>query len=286
MSVEYVFPNVLRSRGKFSHRCEDARAVNCSYVEIPAHFIRGKKEIGKTGQKIYSIPSAESIRFLYGEETIPEDPLPYILHTEAIIKRKSEDSRGKKPHLHWSDHQWRENFVAMLCDIAEVLGSPAAKIEIHPGERNEIFLNDILDSVEFIISRYTRNTGSEPEILLENRTGQRVRDGTDIKVLWNLCEEKYPHIQDKFGMVLDVSQLLTVTGDNFLQSFAEIPDSCLKGFHIHYQHQPPYSSDPIPWNVVFKKIGKLRQDIIINPEIHHKKSVQDAIIFCKDRLVK
>ena len=286
MSIAYVFPNVLRSRGKFSHRCEYARAVGCSYVEIPAHFVRGKKELGKTGQEIYSIPTRESIRFLYGEETIPEDPLPYILHTEAIIKRKSEGSRGKKPHLLWSNPQWRENFVAMLCDIAEVIGSPAAKIEIHPGERNEISPKDILDSVEFIISQYTRITGSEPEILLENRTGQRVKDGTDIKGLWNLCEEKYPQLQNKFGIVLDVSQLLTVTEDNFLRSFAEIPDPCLKGFHIHYQHHPPSSSDLIPWNVVFARIGNLRQDIIINPEIHHKKPVRNAIDFCKEMLAK
>jgi hypothetical protein len=254
LTIAYVFPNVLRNRGKFSQRCEYARAVGCSYVEIPAHFIRGKKEIGKTGQEIYTIPTRKSIQFLYSDVTIPVDPLPYILHTEAIIKRKSEGSRGKKPCLHWSNTQWRENFVAMLCNIAEVLGSPAKKIEIHPGERNEISPKDILDSVEFINSRYTRITGAEPEILLENRTGQRVRDGTDIKGLWNLCEEKYPHLLNKFGIVLDVSQLLTVTRDHFLQSFAEIPDSCLKGFHIHYQHNPPSSSDPIPWKVVFARI--------------------------------
>jgi hypothetical protein len=286
VTITYVFPNVLRSRGKFSQRCEFAHAVGCSYVEIPAHFVRGKIEIGKTGQEIYSIPTKKSIRYLYGEEPIPANPLPYILHTEAIIKRKSEGSRGKKPCLHWSNTQWRENFVAMLCNIAEVLGSPAAKIEIHPGERNEISLKNILDSVEFIISQYTRITGSEPEILLENRTSQRVRDGTDIKGLWNLCEENYPQLQNKFGIVLDVSQLLTVTKDNFLQSFAEIPDSCLKGFHIHYQHHPPSSSDPIPWNVVFARIGKLQQDIIINPEIHHKKPVNNAINFCKEMLAK
>ena len=284
MAVRYVYPNVFRGRGKFSERCERAQETGCSFVEIPAHFIRGKREIQKTGQEIYTIPGKDAVRTLYGDPSVPERELPYILHTEPIITRRMAESRGKKPVLQWQDPSWRQELIAMLCAIAETLGSPAAKIEIHPGERKEVTLENILEGATDILDRYSAVTGSEPDILLENRTGQRVRDGTDIADLYWLCEEKFPGLSGKFGIILDVSQLFTVTQDDFLPSFAQIPDSCLKGFHIHTQHKSPDETDLIPWKNVFERIGKLPQDLIINPEIHHGKYVVKTIQFCQDRL--
>jgi hypothetical protein len=284
VAISYVFPNVFPTRGNFPLRCESAHMAGCSFVEIPAHFIRGKKEIQKTKQEIYSIPSKESVHILYGDAPRLDSPLPYILHTEPIITRRTEGSRGKKPGLHWSDPQWRSGFITMLCNIAEEFGTPAAKIEIHPGERKEIKFNDILDGASDILVKYTAVTGAEPEILLENRTAQAVRDGQDIVDLFNVYENDYSHLSGKFGIVLDIQQLSTVTRENFFSSFHQIPDECLKGFHIHRLHGPPASGDGIPWDDVFRKIAGIHHDIIINPEIHHRNKVTGVIGFCNEML--
>ncbi|MEI6292614.1 MAG: hypothetical protein WCP36_02960 [Methanomicrobiales archaeon] len=281
---KFVFPNVVRTRGNFSRRCELARHYGCTFVEIPAHFIRGKKEVEKTHQVPGSIPSRESIQFLYGGLGPNISPLPYILHTEAILPGKTPKSRGKIPELRWADRQWRECFVKMLCDISDVLGCPAAKIEVHPGLRSNVGLRDILTGVSDILETYSKATGNEPEVLLENRTDQRVKNGQDIADIYFLCEQEYPHILDKFGIVLDVSQLYTVTGEAFLSSFAQIPDASLRGFHIHTRHLPSNINDDIPWNSVFERISGLDQDFIINPELLHESGVAGMIGFCKELL--
>jgi hypothetical protein len=281
----FVFPNVYKTRGKFSDRCDNAREQECSFVEIPAHFIRSKKDLKASGQEIYSIPTKETIRELYRDPIPVVDPLPHILHTEPIITRRSEQGRGKKPKLLWGDPHWRRDLINMLCDISEVMGCPAAKIEIHPGERKEVGLNNILDGVSDILQIYSKVTGCEPEILLENRTSQRVRNGQDIADLYFLCEEEYSHFQNKFGIVLDVSQLYSETREGFLASFALIPNATLKGFHIHANnHQVPSMDNAIPWREVFGRIRQIRHDVIINPEVLREGDVKTTIDFCKDQL--
>lgn len=86
------------------------------------------------------------------------------------------------------------------------------------------------------------------------------------------------------GIVLDVQQLYTVTKKNFLREFEMIPIEALKGFHIHSKHRVPDLSNEIPWEFVFDRIPNMDGNIIINPEIHHKNKVKDAIKFCEERL--
>lgn len=89
---------------------------------------------------------------------------------------------------------------------------------------------------------------------------------------------------NKFGIVLDIQQLSTVTRQNFLPSFSQIPIDCLKGFHIHRLHRPPKTGDGIPWKEIFEKIARIPNDIIINPEIHHNNQVAGVIRFCKEMM--
>ena len=93
-----------------------------------------------------------------------------------------------------------------------------------------------------------------------------------------------PELADSFGIVLDIQQLSTVTRQNFLSSFHQIPLECLKGFHIHRLHRPPKIGDGILWKEVFEKIADIPHDIIINPEIHHNNQVTGVIGFCEERL--
>jgi len=140
--------------------------------------------------------------------------------------------------------------------------------------------------VTAIQERYEEAFHSIPEVLLENRTGQFISDGEDISRFWEYVKQKNPELIDNFGIVLDVQQLFTVTKQDFLHSFYQIPSECLKGFHIHRLYKPPKIDDGIPWKEVFEKIAGLSQDIIINPEIHHTNKVPGVIQFCEEMLNK
>ncbi len=63
-----------------------------------------------------------------------------------------------------------------------------------------------------------------------------------------------------------------------------LPIKHIKAFHIHYKHRMPDLSNEIPWKKVFSLIKKIEENIIINPEIHHKNKVEDTIGFCNKML--
>jgi hypothetical protein len=171
----------------------------------------------------------------------------------------------------------------MVLDLSDFLGAPPAKIEIHPGDSRNSF-SDIIYGVKTIQIGFSNTFGIVPEILLENRTGQFISEGSAISKLWEYVIQNNPEIAESFGIVLDVQQLSTVTRKNFLQSFHQIPPTCLKGFHIHRFHKPPKIGDGIPWKEVFEKIGGISHNVIINPEIHHKNQVLGVIGFCKEMI--
>jgi hypothetical protein len=171
----------------------------------------------------------------------------------------------------------------MILDLSDFLGTPPAKVEIHPGDRGNSFA-DIARSVKAIQVGYHDSFGCVPEILLENRTGQFISEGSGIAGLWNHIMQYSPELADSFGIVLDIQQLSTVTRQNFLSSFLQIPSACLKGFHIHRLHRPPRIDDGIPWSEVFTRIRELGHDVIINPEIHHNNQVVGVIGFCKEMM--
>ena len=282
-TISYVYPNVsgIAQRGSLGERWELAEPLGCTYVEMPADFIKNRTEVRKTNLEICSVLTPGAIEMLYEADSQPGGR--YILRTEPSLPRTDGCCLRSQAPLRWYDAGWRKSFIMMVIGISAHLGLPPAKIEIHPGDRRNSYA-DIANGVNELIEGFAAVFGCEPEILLENRTGQCVQDGTQVREFWECVEENYPDLAGRAGIVLDVQQLYTVKKQAFLDSFDEIPVQALKGFHIHAKHRVPSIDDPVPWQEVFLRIGKISQDIIINPEIHHKRRVFDAIRFCREML--
>ena len=288
--ISYVYPNVSElnkeGRNKLSERWKLAKNLGCDYIEVPAHFIQSGWEIDHTKLKRGDFLTGEAIKKIYKKDDKLPHELKYILHTEY-----------RKPRLKWYDKKWVNKFVNMIISISDSFKIPADIIEIHPGnkprdKRNYFsdiqYFKEIINAITYLLDRYTEKFGVEPFILIENRTDQRISCGKDIEEFWDFLSGEYPHLKKKTGIVLDVQQLYTATKKNFLKEFKMIHlESAIKGFHIHNgptAHQVPTLSDKIPWEKVFDRIADMGGDIIINPEVHHKNKVEDAIKFCKGML--
>ena len=287
MSISYVFPNTseIPQRGGLAERWKLAEPAGCAFVEVPADLIKNKTETAATGQDLCTFLSRKSIETLYKKSGFPAGKIHYILHTEPSLGRT--DGYGVKAQaaIKWYDREWTEHFIRMVIDISDFLGMPAAKIEIHPGDKRNSY-SDIVAVVRKLQERYSDTFGMVPEIILENRTDQFIASGADIARFRDFLMKDDPWLLEKFGIVLDIQQLSTKTKQNFLSSFHQIPDDCLKGFHIHRLHRLPASGDGIPWEDVFRKIAGIHHDIIINPEIHHNNKVAGVIGFCNEMLRK
>lgn len=280
--IEYVLPNVsnIRQRGGLAERIELARPFNCKYVEIPADFIKNKTEEIKTGVDIGMPLIKDQIHLLYSQSPIEKGDCNYILHTEPAIPRTDQFGNRAQAIIKWHQPEWVHDLSMMVGSITEYFGIPADIIEIHPGDKRNA-IPDIVEGMRKIFETQSRIWGDEPNIVLENRTGQMISRGNEIASLWDYIECSATDIIDKTGVVLDVQQLYTVTKLKFEQQLAKIPPSCLKGFHIHSKHRTPASSDQIPWKSVFSFIKTLNQPFFINPEVHHKNAVRPTIDFCE-----
>jgi hypothetical protein len=286
VAIEYVFPNTadIPQRGGLDERRALAGPAGCSFVEVPADMIKNGSEVSATGQDLCTFLNKQSIATLYKPTKNSSTEIPYILHTEPSLGRTDGFGISTQAPLRWHDPVWVDGFIRMVLDISEFLGTPAAKIEIHPGDRRNSFA-DIAGSIQKIQNAYEDVFGMIPEILLENRTGQFISDGDGIARFWEYIKPHDPDLTGHVGFVLDIQQLFTVTRRDFAVSFAKIPDDSLKGFHIHTLHRPPMTTDRIPWSLVFQKIAGFSQDIIINPEIHHNNKVPEVIRFCNRMLL-
>jgi len=287
MAISYVFPNTseISLRGSLEERLALAGAAGCSLVEVPADMIKNATESAVTGQGLCTFLNKQSIGLLYKKSGQPSGEFRYVLHTEPSIPRRDEYGICVQAPIRWYDPGWVSSFIQMIVEISDFLTIPAEKIEIHPGDRRNSFV-DIVQAMQKIQEGYDQAFGTVPEILLENRTGQIVSNGDEIAQFWAYLITQDPGLEESSGIVLDVQQLKTVTKNKFTVSFSKIPGECLKGFHIHTLHRPPKPSDSIPWSLVFQKISGLSQDIIINPEIHHNNQVAGVIGFCKERIYR
>jgi hypothetical protein len=285
VAVSYVFPNTsdIPQRGGLEDRWIFARFAGCMFVEVPADLIKNGSEVAATGQDICLVLSEPSIASLYSPTQKTAGTIPYILHTEPSIPRADQHKIRRQAELKWHDPAWVSGFVQMIVDISDFLGTPASKIEIHPGDSRNSYA-DIALAVTTMQERYEDAFHAIPEVLVENRTGQFISDGAEISRFWDYIKENNPDLIENFGIVLDVQQLFTVTKQDFLHSFYQIPSECLKGFHIHRLYKPPKNDDGIPCKEVFERIAGLPQDIIINPEIHHTNKVVEVIRFCEEML--
>jgi hypothetical protein len=284
MSLTFVYPNVSevnrRGRGGLSERFELAKQTGCQYVEVPADFIKNKSEVELTGLDLGSFLDERAIARLY-KPTQTEIQLGYVLHTEPSLPRTDGYGLSKQAKLEWNKPDWVKNLVQMILALCNHLGSPASFIEIHPGDSRNINEN-VVGGCREILEAFWKKYSSTPTILLENRTGQFISKGVDLKLFWECLLSKHSDLIQHVGIVLDVQQLFTATGKRFKQELDSIPALSIKGLHIHTKHRTPSLSDDIPWTHVFSRLLAINQIILLNPEIHHKSHVPGAIKFCRD----
>lgn len=290
MKAEFVFPNLTKNnlgstsqRGGLSERWKLAGNLRCTFIEISATLIKNKTEEKLTSLKIGDFLTNNEIAKLYTSNNHIPMKLKYIMHTEPALTVPNLSGRRITPDIQWRDEKWCDKYLEMIHNITRFFHHPASVIEIHPGFKENTF-QDIARFISKLRSSYKKEFNITPLILLENRTEQFISTGKDIENYWHFLNYNFPELIQNTGIVLDIQQLYTRTTNNFFTQFNAIPQDCLKAFHIHTDHRAPMLNDRIPWKVVFGLISELDHSIIINPEIHQKRSVKTAIEFCKKLL--
>ena len=285
-NIKYVYPNTseLNRNGRGSPQVRQALAtqVGCSIVEMPADFIKNKTECDLTGLSLGTFLDQRAIQLLYEPPQEPAD-IVFILHTEPSLPRTDGYGLSHQAPLKWYDPGWVERFIEMTISISQYLKGPPLAVEIHPGDRRNSYDN-LIWACKTLRLRYETVLGKAPLILLENRTGQFISSGAHIAQFWESLLGDSEDLSNSMGVVLDIQQLYTSTGRQFLTHFEMIPLDAIKGLHIHNRHKTPSLQDNIPWEAVFGRLRKLNRALIINPEIHHGNAVPDAIKFCKEML--
>jgi sugar phosphate isomerase/epimerase len=286
MQIAYVYPNVSElnrnGRGSLLARSVLAEQTGCSLVEMPGDFIKNKTEVKLTGLDIGSFLDLNTIQSLY-ESPDEAHNIKYVLHTEPSLPRTDEYGLSHQAQLRWRDQNWVEKLIQMIIAISERLRYPAYAVEIHPGDRRNTY-SDLLQACREILRRYKLAFGVMPQILLENRTGQFISSGKDIRGFWEAVTMESGGLSSFVGIVLDIQQLFTVTGIDFLSQISLIPVESIRGLHIHSKHRTPALQDRIPWRRVFDRIRLSDVPLIVNPEVHHRKDVPLALQFCRSLL--
>jgi hypothetical protein len=285
-NISYVYPNVteIQQRGGLLERWQLAKFVGCDYVEVPGDLIKNKTESEATGLRLGDVVTDEhTISVLYRQDSAVPQELKYVLHTEPSLARSDAYGISYQAPLMWHDREWATKFIEMVVAISRFLGKPADAIEIHPGDRRNSF-EHVITATESLLDKYGQEFKTKPLMLIENRTGQFISTGKEILGFWQFLCGQHPHLEKSIGVVLDIQQLYTRTKRDFVAEFDAIPAEAIKGLHVHCKHRVPDLSDEIPWRYIFHRVATLREPLIINPEIHHKNRVPDAIKFCRELL--
>jgi hypothetical protein len=286
--ISYVFPNIStfnrNGRGGLRQRYEIAEAHGCSFVEVPADFIKNKTEVQITKKELGSILSIQDIQGLY-ESGTPSENIKYILHTEPQLSRHNGKGVSCTPQLQWNDRKWVQDFSNMVVAVSERFVVPPAGIEIHPGGRQNTY-SDLIRSIITIRGAFKENFNAVPFIVIENRTGQFISNGEQIREFWQALLSENHGLRKDVGIVLDIQQLYTVTKDDFLKHLNYVPTESVKGFHIHCRHRTPSLENKIPWEQVFNWLRKIEHKIFLNPEVHHHFQAKDTLSFCNEMIGK
>ena len=287
VNVAYVYPNTceLPQRGGLVDRWRLAVPTGCNCIEVPADFIKGVNEEKKTGVSVCSFLSPEAIGTLYVKDVDLPDELTYCLHTEPSLPRDDQYGLVHQAALMWHNKEWVKQFVAMTLDLGRFFGKPPRYIEIHPGDQRNTF-QDLLSAINLLIDEHKAALGQKPIILVENRTNQFISKGKDIAAFWQFIVDYEADLRGQVGAALDVSQFYTVTRAAFLAQFERIPLDAIKGLHVHFKHDAPSLSDVVPWTQVFNRLKQLNGELLVNPEVSHKKNIAPTIDFCKKQFAK
>jgi len=283
MSITYVYPNVSEvnrgGRGGLSQRWNLARKTGCDLIEMPCDLVKNKTEVNLTGLEIGEFLTEEAINVLY-DKSSPETRASYILHTEPSLPRRDKYGMSHQARLCWYKEKWVDQLIDQVVAVCRRLGRPAIAIEIHPGDRRNS-CDDLVRACARLLDQCGARLDVRPQILLENRTGQFVSTGDNLRRFWNVLRTAGADIIDEVGIVLDVQQLYTATRGDFDNQFAQIPLDAIKGVHIHTKHQTPTLEDNIPWRRVFDRLREKSGGLLVNPEVHHSRYVPAAIAFCE-----
>jgi len=121
-NASYVFPNISacnrNGRGGLHKRYENANAMNCTFIEVPADFIKNKTEVQLTGKELGSTLTREDVEKLYNSGT-PSENVKYILHTEPSLSRRDGTGTSYTPPLLWNDRKWVSDFIGMAIEISK-----------------------------------------------------------------------------------------------------------------------------------------------------------------------
>jgi hypothetical protein len=283
--IPFVYPSMKqdRLRGGLVDRWELAIREGCSYIEIPANFIRSPGEYKATHLNIGEFLDRKAIATLYRRDTPVPTGLQYIFHTDPSFAK---DSSHPAPPLKWHDRLWVAQFNEMLIEIAQYLGHPPSKIEIHPGGRENTF-RDIALAMASIQETFFRAFGTLPDIILENRRDSIMSQGPEMAEFWHTFVNLYPDMAGSSGVVFDASALWTVSkmeGIDYLASIAAIPKESVKGLHIHCKHQAAAFSNDLPWKEVFAWINGFDHSFFLNPEVHQREDLVATMRFCRENL--
>ncbi|MBA7473259.1 hypothetical protein ES707_08594 [subsurface metagenome] len=283
--ADYIYPNVteIARRGGLLERWHLAEPLGCSYIEIPADFVKNRTEVERTGQEIGSMLKRSSIEHLYEQDAPLPGSLRYLLHTEPAIPRRDPHGRQVKAELRWRDPDWVVAFGDMLLEIEDFLGIPPDIIEIHPGDRRNAHA-DIVTAMHTLIAAHWNAFGVEPLVLLEHHKDQSISTGSQMQAFWTMLKKIHSEIAGLAGIALDPWHLHAATKEDFPGSLRQVPLDALRAFHIHNNLSPPSVTDEVPWRQVFSVIGSLPGTPRIKPVVYQKSRVRGAIAFCEEML--
>jgi len=287
-SIDYVFPNIIRSknRGGLAERLCLATQYDCQYIEMPAPFVHNKTEKELTGQSYGELLTPDTISLLYAEGSNLPDDLRYILHTDPGF-----DSTGSgytPKYLKWYDREWVEAYARMLIEIADHLGRVPHTIEIHPGSPKTTPAHYVL-AMNTLRTVFEKHTGQKPDIVLENLMVSHVNSGVHLAEIGELLEIANPDLKKSCGFVVDISGIWTANKQKkeaFQVSFDAIPTWAVKGLHVHLKHQPVDETQvPAFWASFREWMKTIDHPIFINPEIHTMEAFLELYPYCRELAV-
>ena len=123
-------------------------------------------------------------------------------------------------------------------DIARHMGLPPTMIEIHPGKKPNTN-QYIAESAIKLFNNFKDEFKVKPTILIENRTGHVISNGTQMKEFWEYLIKNYPLYRKYIGFVVDFRTMYTQiskdysnnVNSHFINSIKMIPDESVKGCH-------------------------------------------------------
>jgi len=294
--IKYTVPNlaIMKQRGSLRSRSDLLMKLNDTLnsrdfglVEVPGDFIKNPSEENRTGLTVGSMVLGKATaQALYSDE--PGDSITpvagYILHTEPGLSRKG--ATPVTPKLKWHDPDWVSLFLRHIFSIVDYLGRPPYAVELHPGssQRGQNTLVSVAEGIYRVSQELSSRFGAPVQVFVENRTGQVVRTGPQMRQLWEYLAERYPDLTQVCGFVVDLQQLHTSTRARFLDELSEVPAESIAGYHVHRLHREPSLDDPIPWLEVADLIARARRPLHILPEVHHVDQLLMTYRFCKEVL--